>query len=105
MRGKLTPEIAAKAKVLLGIDITRLELRLMLYVQYVMVNSQRITPRNINEKERKILADWRERGWIEGGASGLAITKEFWDAMCEILWLGYVAHEEGDTPHEVDGNG
>ena len=36
---------------------------------------------------------WRKKGWIEGGVEGLRITKEFWDAINEILWLGYVAIE------------
>lgn len=64
----------------------------MPYIQFVMMNEQRIDPRKINEKERDILSGWRARGWIEGGASELSVTKEFWDAMSEILWLGYVAH-------------
>lgn len=116
MRGQLTAEIKAKAVEMLNRandrpnmkrtasikvrNFTQDELRLMAYVQYVMVNDQKLDPRKINQKERKILARWRERGWIEGGASGLAMTKEFWDAMSEILWLGYVAYRdyEGDKP-------
>lgn len=37
-----------------------------------------------------ILSTWRAKDYIEGGVSGLAITKEFWDAICELVWLGYV---------------
>ena len=62
----------------------------MVYVQYVMCNEQRIDPGRINQKERKVLSVWRDKKYIEGGASGLAITKEFWDAICELVWLGYV---------------
>lgn len=90
MRGMLTPEIQEVAKKFLGREITTTELRLMNYVAYVMVNDQRIEPAKINEEERGVLMTWRTEGHIEGGAGGLSITKEFWDAMSEIIWLGYV---------------
>lgn len=93
MRGRLTPEIEAVAQQRLGHKISQTELRLMPYVQYTMMNEQRLDLRKINQEERAILAKWRSKGWIEGGASGLAITKEFWDALSEILWLGYVAYK------------
>ena len=91
MRGKVTDEIRAKAKLLLGIDdISTTELRLMPYVQFVMVNNQKIEPNKINQEERDILSKWRKLGWIEGGAAEMSISKEFWDAIHELLWLGYV---------------
>lgn len=65
----------------------------MPYVMDVMVNNQRIDPNKINSDERHMLANWRQQGWIEGGAGGLIITKEFWDAITQILWLGYVAYD------------
>lgn len=89
-RGQLTERIEEKSKELLGYKISQLELRLMAYAQYVMVNEQKLDIAKIAPDERQILSKWRERGFMEGGASGMAITKEFWDAMCEILWLGYV---------------
>lgn len=89
-RGVLTKEIQTVSKKLLGYKITQTELRLMPYIQYVMCNEQTINPRRINSEEREILSVWRTKGYIEGGASGLAITKEFWDAICELIWLGYV---------------
>ncbi|KKN18188.1 hypothetical protein LCGC14_0958240 [marine sediment metagenome] len=89
-RGQLTDRIKKKSKEILGYEISQEELRLMAYAQYQMVNEQKIDPNKINQGERAILQKWREAGHIEGGASGLAITKEFWDAICEILFLGYV---------------
>ena len=95
MRGAVTDQIRAVARERLGLgDITTTELRLLPYIQYTMMNNQRIEPEKINDKERSILSDWRARGWIGGGAAGLTVTKEFWDAMNEILWLAYVAHAE-----------
>ena len=91
MRGKVTDEIKELAKELLGIDeLSTTELRLMPYIQYQMMNEQRIDPNKINSADREILQVWRDKKWIEGGASGLRISKEFWDAINQILWLGYV---------------
>ena len=90
LRGQLTRRIKKKAKELLGYEITQIELRLMPYIMYVMQNEQKIQIAKCNWEDRKILKKWREAGHIEGGASGLAITKQFWDIICEIVFLGYV---------------
>lgn len=89
-RGKLTERIKLKSLELLGYEITMRELRLMPYVQSVMVNSQRLDPNKINGEERRIISKWRGQGHIEGGASGMRITEEFWNIICEIIRLGYV---------------
>lgn len=95
MRGQITETIKAKSKELLGYEIDQKELRLMPYIQYVMMNEQRLDPNKISQEERAILRKWKDAGHVEGGASGLAITKEFWDILNQILWLGYI-----DTDHE-----
>jgi len=89
-RGQLTERIKVESKKLLGYEITRKELRLMPYIQYVMVNEQRINPEKIDAEERIILRKWKDVGYIEGGAIGLNITKEFWDIINELIFLGYV---------------
>lgn len=90
MRGALTNEIQLAAQTHLSRNITQPELRLMVYVQYVMVNEQRIDPRKCNAVDRKVLSRWRREGHVEGGTSGLSITHEFWEAICAIAWIGYV---------------
>ena len=95
-RGSLTPRIEAKSAELLGYEIDQCELRLMPYVMDVMMNAQRIDPRKINEEERAVLSKWREAGHVEGGASGLRITEEFWNICCELVRLGYVDLGERD---------
>lgn len=90
-RGAVTPEIKARSKELLGYEVGVRELRLMPYIQFVMMNDQRLDPRKINEEERAILAKWREAGHIEGGASGLSVTREFWDIINDLLFMGYVS--------------
>lgn len=93
-RGQLTTLIKQRAQELLGYEISQTELRLIPYAHHTMLNSQAIDPCRINGEERAILGDWRERGFIEGGAAGMAITREFYDAMNELIWLGYVAYRE-----------
>ena len=93
-RGQLTQRIKDRSKELLGYEISRTELRLMPYVLHVMMNNQRIDPRHCNQDDRDILQKWRKAGHIEGGASGLQITVEFWNIICEIVRLGYIDLED-----------
>ena len=94
-RGMLTKEVKAVSKKLLGYSITLKELRLIPYVQYVMVNDQRIEREKINDEERDILDGWETKGFLNRD-DGLSITKKFWDAMCEILYVSYVTGTDGD---------
>lgn len=90
MRGALTEEIQDIAKRMIKREITIRELRLIPYIQFVMVNDQKLEPNKISQEEREILRKWKDAGFVEGGATGLSITKEFWDFMCEVLFEGYV---------------
>ena len=100
-RGMLTERVKAKTKELFGYEFTIKELRLLPYLQYVMMNTQILEPKHIDCEERKILSKWRKAGYVEGGASGMAITKEFWDKMNAVLWLGYVDLGE-ELEHEAE---
>lgn len=93
-RGELTAQVQAKAVELLGKEISYGDLRLMPYVQYLLVNSMNIDPKKVNQLERDLLSCWRINGWLEGGASNLRVEKGFWNALHEILWLAYVVYEE-----------
>ena len=99
-RGELSPQIQALCKEFLGREITVRELRLMPYIDFVMKNEQRIDPRKINQEEREILSVLRKEGHIEGGWSGLSISKEYYDFVQQILWLGYVCiiHDDDRIP-------
>jgi len=90
MRGQLTDKIQGFAKSFLGREITTGELRLYPYLDYVMKNEQKIEPRRVNQEDRDILRKLKEGNHIEGGASGLSMTKEFYDYINQVLWLGYV---------------
>jgi len=89
-RGELSKRVLKKALDIIGRKISIRELRLMPYIQYVMMNEQKLDIAKINGDERKILKKWKEEGFIEGGASGLSVTKDFWDFINEILFLAYV---------------
>ena len=89
-RGKLTSKVQEKAKECLGREISLRELRLMPYIQFVMMNEQKIEREKINKEEQDILSAWRLDYWIEGGLHDLRITKNFWDAINEICFIAYV---------------
>lgn len=88
----MTDEIQKVAKARLGREITLRELRLMPYIDHCLKNDHRIEVWKINDEERRIMSAWRKNGWLEDGASAdsLAVTKEFYDTIQEILWIGYV---------------
>jgi hypothetical protein len=90
MRGILSVAVQEIAKKKLNREITLSELRLLPYIQYVMMNEQKLEICKINQEERNILKIWKEEGHIEGGATGLSITKYFWDFLCEVLFIAYV---------------
>lgn len=90
MRGQLTDEIQGLAKEFLGREITTTELRLYPHLDYLMKNEQKIDPRHCNQDDRDVLSILRKEGHIEGGASGLSMTKEFYDYINQVLWFGYV---------------
>lgn len=90
LRGQLTDRIKEKSKELLGYEISKAELRLMPYIQYIIVNEQKINPSHINADERKIISKWKEFGFLKGGIKELNITKHFWDIITELIYLGYV---------------
>jgi hypothetical protein len=78
-RGQLNDEIQKLAKDFLGREITVRELRIYPYLDYTMKNTQKLDPNKINQKDRDILTVLRKEGHIEGGASGLSMSKEFYD--------------------------
>lgn len=95
MRGELSKKVQREAEARMGRKIVVTELRLMPYIQFVMVNDQRLDPNKITSGEREILAVWRKEKRIEGGAGGLSITREFWDTINALIWIAYVL-AEGD---------
>lgn len=97
-RGMITEEIKKLSKELLGAEISQLELRLLPYVQYTVMNGGNIIRNRINKQENQILKRWQKKGWLKmfSGIDSIEIqiTKEFWNQINQILWLGYASQCE-----------
>lgn len=93
-RGQLTPAVKEKMEKFLGRETSVTELRLYPYLTYLMVNEQRVDPAKCNQDDRDVMRLLKDAGYIEGGASGLSMSKEFWDFAQDVLWDTYVAYEE-----------
>ena len=94
MRGVLNKKskLAAYA---VGIELTKEKLRLLPYIQSLVLDHAKLDPLKISGDERKIFSVWKKMGLIGGGASEpVTVTKEFWCAMTEILWHTYVNKKE-----------
>lgn len=105
-RGALTQRVKDKSKELMGYEISLPELRLIPYLLYTLANDQRLEPKCISDTEQIILYSWVEKGYILDGVTKggrpmisngvyLKVSKEFYDIMCELLYLAYV-----DIDHE-----
>ena len=95
-RGQLTERIKARSKELLGYEVDTDELRLMPYIQYVMVNEQRTGRGFLSPQENEILSKWKDKGYTEREGRRLKVTKAFWDIISELIFLGYVDLSEGE---------
>jgi len=89
-RGKLTTEVQEVFQAEFGRETTVMELRLLPYLQFCLMNKQNIDPNKVNSEERSVLSMWRKAGFIEGGASDLSVNPEFWRKMNEVLLAAYV---------------
>ena len=92
-RGNLTEQIRVKALDLMGKEISVTELRLMPYLQYVLMNERKFDVCKLNNEDIGIIQEWESEGYISFETdieNKILCTKAFWDIMCEILFLGYV---------------
>ena len=96
MRGMLTDEIKQKSKELFGYEITQEELRLMPYAMYCVLNDDNLDRKSIDMEEMEILTNWEDKGFIKSPFTGLKVSKDFYDKVNELLWIGYVVAVERD---------
>jgi len=75
---------------LLGYKMTVKELRLLPFFQYTAMNDKYFNQGKINDEERKIIAGWIKKGYIEIVGYHFTTTEVFWKAVCAILYLAYV---------------
>lgn len=107
-RGELTPEINAKAKELFGYEIDLRALRLIPYILYVLPNGGehggKIEREKINDDDRYWLKRWTDEKRINWGAPWLRVTKEFYDAACELQWMGYINNHNQELKKDGSSN-
>lgn len=90
-RGALTDRVKKKSIELLGYEIGLREFRLMPYIQYRLMNEHKLARAHVNAEERVILEKWEKAGYMKREAwFWVEVSKEFWDIMSELLYLGYV---------------
>lgn len=92
-RGQLTTAIQEKAVAFWGREITQTELRLYPYIYSCAINARKLDLNKINVEEREIMRSWKATGHFQGGASDINMTKEFFDFINEIQWLGYFIYD------------
>ncbi len=88
-RGKLTNEVLKVSKEQLGYEITVKQLRLLPYIQYLIMNGEPLDPRKLNAEEMSILEYWVDEGVLKNSTGIPHVNKKFYRAMCEILLVGY----------------
>jgi len=93
-RGALTTEIEAMGEQFFGKKLTKQELRLLPYIDYLSKNCKGIDPACVNDKERDILSEWKHKGFIDYSSSPsngyVSIRRDFYDFMNNVLWIAYV---------------
>ena len=95
-RGTITEEIKEKY------HMTTKEFRLIPYVQYLLVNQMPIDPQKIDAEERKILQNWRDKGYLTFSMrEPLTVSKTFWDIMNNFLWDCYVLQKETESENKA----
>lgn len=92
-RGTLNADVNLRAMAFRGHGIGPTELRLYPYLVYCLHNDRKIDPAKVSQDEREILKELKNDGHLDGGASGLQVTKAFYTYMCEQLWWAYVNYD------------
>jgi len=90
-RGQITDNILMVSRQKLGREISLAELRLMPYLQHIMVNNQKFDYHRLCKHEIAIIEHWDELDWISMvDPDQIWISKYFWDFISEAMWLAYV---------------
>lgn len=104
--GKVTDNVARVSIDVLDYAVSQTELRLMPYIQYLVMNGESVDPRKVNDEERAVLATWKRNGWVAGGLSSpIHVSHHFWTAMNAILFEGYIRNVGLNINFLVDTDG
>lgn len=100
-RGHVTESAAEYYRDTFHRELTQDELRLMPYMQYVVMNEGLIERSKVNDKELRIITDLitmrliaTERVHGKVGAYRLGVTEKYWQGMCNVLAMTYLWRAE-----------
>jgi hypothetical protein len=88
-RGRFDQGVKDLFKKHLGREGSVIELRLIPYLQYVMVNDKHIERISVSNEEREIIDLLYSEGHIVELAGHVYCTKAYWDFMSEVLYFSY----------------
>lgn len=96
-RGMITDDAKTFYREALGRELTQVELRLMPFIQYTVINEGVFDGRKVNRFERAVLNDLESAGLLlfrrvpsRAGMYRIAVSEKYWDAMCDVLKICYV---------------
>ena len=93
MRGTITENIRTICEKHNIEEINETQLRLLPYIQYLIINHMGLEPLKINSDERGYIIKWKDKGYLQGGMRGFEISKQFWDFINDCLWESYVTED------------
>ena len=104
-RGKLTEKIKNDSyiKNFIGREITKEELRLFPYLQYLAVNNGEISREKVTPTEMRIIDELIDAGWLEVEPR-VKPDRKFWNLICHVVYMGYVDYEGGEEREKKIGH-
>lgn len=79
-----------------GLRLTREVIRLLPYIQYVLMNEQRFDRAKVSQEEHTIIRNLIEKGCLLDHNGRIRCSLEFWISLNEVLYLSYVDYEENE---------
>lgn len=93
-RGGFTAKSAAIFKSFFGYEPAGDEAKLLVYLQYVMVNDQHLDRQKLTGDEVGLIAEYLQEGYLyflkDDGGRYLRCTPEFWEMIAGVTYYAYV---------------
>lgn len=86
--------VRAHFEKLTGIRLDEDNIRLLPYIQYVLMNEQMFDRSKITLEGKAIIQELKAKGCLIDYKGRIRCTLEFWTVLNEVLYLAYVDYEE-----------
>lgn len=86
--------VRARFEELTGVRLDRKNIRLLPYIQYVLMNEQVFDISKITLQENAIIQELKSKGCLIDHKGRIRCTLDFWTVLNDVLYLAYVDHEE-----------